>query len=424
MVAALVAAVVVASVSHGQLRRADSTLATTRTELRHTLAVVASSRTELLAVTGRAEVAGQTLTAAAAQLATDQTRLARAQADQFYQGSQINQLDLCLAGVEKALNQFSPTLRCRGHAGGSGGQLPERGADRNMTAPTLPTRPPGRQQDEAPPGAPTTRATRSHHRRLAGGRARWAVPAVLAAVLVAAVTYDVITVSSDHRVNAAIRTDEARVSHARSALSDNRSGIAATTATLEARQQAAARDTDEIGSTTRSLDASAQTNYFQTLDIATLRTCLSGVSTATTDIASADLQVWSARSPRPSTACGTLDSANGGLVYPFNFPDPFVLSVGNEYYAFATNSAAGNIQIIDSSDLTHWTTVGDALPTWPRGPSPVTPGDHPCFSAVPTTSFITLRSTAPPERSASPTPSPPSRPDRTSTVRRSRWCAS
>lgn len=107
MVAALVAAVVVASVSHGQLRRADSTLATTRTELRHTLAAVASSRTELLAVTGRAEVAGQTLTAAAAQLATDQTRLARAQADQFYQGVSINQLDLCLAGVEKALNQIS-----------------------------------------------------------------------------------------------------------------------------------------------------------------------------------------------------------------------------------------------------------------------------------------------------------------------------
>jgi hypothetical protein len=107
VVAALVAAVVVAFVSHGQLRRADSTLATTRSELRHTLAAVAASRTELLAVTGRAEVAGQTLTAAAAQLATDQTRLAQAQADEFYQGVSINQLDLCLAGVEKSLNQIS-----------------------------------------------------------------------------------------------------------------------------------------------------------------------------------------------------------------------------------------------------------------------------------------------------------------------------
>jgi hypothetical protein len=105
--AALVAAVVVAFVGHGQLRKADSTLATTRSELRHTLAAVAAARTELLNVTGRADVAGQTLTAAAAQLATDQTRLAQAQADQFYQGVSINQLDLCLAGVEQSLNQIA-----------------------------------------------------------------------------------------------------------------------------------------------------------------------------------------------------------------------------------------------------------------------------------------------------------------------------
>ncbi len=107
VMAALVAAMVVAFVSHGQLRKADSTLATTRSELRHTLAAVAVSRTELLNVTGQAEVAGQTLTAAAAQLATDQTRLAQAQADEFYQGVSINQLDLCLAGVEQSLNQIA-----------------------------------------------------------------------------------------------------------------------------------------------------------------------------------------------------------------------------------------------------------------------------------------------------------------------------
>jgi hypothetical protein len=199
-----------------------------------------------------------------------------------------------------------------------------------MTAPTLPFGPPGTDRDQAPPAAPTTGATRSRHRRTTVGPARWAVLAVLAAVLIAAVSYDVITVSSDHRVNAAIRTDETRVSHARSALSHNRSGIASTTATLHARQQAAARDANEIGTTTRSLEASDKTNYFQTLDIATLRTCLSGVSTATTDIASADLQGAVTSITAASTACGTLDSANGGLVYPFNFPDPFVLTVGKE----------------------------------------------------------------------------------------------
>ena len=38
-----------------------------------------------------------------------------------------------------------------------------------------------------------------------------------------------------------------------------------------------------------------------------------------------------------------------GLVYPFDFPDPSVILVGQTYFAYATNSVAGNIQIIDSN---------------------------------------------------------------------------
>ena len=54
-----------------------------------------------------------------------------------------------------------------------------------------------------------------------------------------------------------------------------------------------------------------------------------------------------------------------GLVYPFDFPDPDVILVGQTYYAYATNSVGGNIQIIDSTDLEHWTAVGNALPNLP-----------------------------------------------------------
>ena len=54
-----------------------------------------------------------------------------------------------------------------------------------------------------------------------------------------------------------------------------------------------------------------------------------------------------------------------GLVYPFDFPDPDVILAGQTYYAYATNSVAGNIQIIDSPDLSHWTAVGNALPSLP-----------------------------------------------------------
>ena len=52
-------------------------------------------------------------------------------------------------------------------------------------------------------------------------------------------------------------------------------------------------------------------------------------------------------------------------MYPFDFPDPAVILVGQTYYAYATNSVAGNIQIVQSTDRTHWTVVGSALPSLP-----------------------------------------------------------
>jgi beta-xylosidase len=48
-----------------------------------------------------------------------------------------------------------------------------------------------------------------------------------------------------------------------------------------------------------------------------------------------------------------------------DFPDPFILRVGETYFAFATNAGTSNIQSATSSDLAHWTVLGDALPTLP-----------------------------------------------------------
>lgn len=45
-----------------------------------------------------------------------------------------------------------------------------------------------------------------------------------------------------------------------------------------------------------------------------------------------------------------------------NFPDPFVLRVGETYYAYGTNSDAGNVPTLRSSDLVAWTPGEDALP--------------------------------------------------------------
>jgi beta-xylosidase len=54
-------------------------------------------------------------------------------------------------------------------------------------------------------------------------------------------------------------------------------------------------------------------------------------------------------------------------VYPSDFPDPFVLRVGDTYHAYATNGGGATIQMLTSKDLVNWVYDGDAfgnLPPW------------------------------------------------------------
>ena len=57
------------------------------------------------------------------------------------------------------------------------------------------------------------------------------------------------------------------------------------------------------------------------------------------------------------------DTAN----FPFDFADPSVIYGDGRYYGYATNAAAGNVQVIASADLKHWEWVGGtltSLPSW------------------------------------------------------------
>jgi beta-xylosidase len=111
--------------------------------------------------------------------------------------------------------------------------------------------------------------------------------------------------------------------------------------------------------------------YIQGLDLGILHTCLGGVGAAYQSIAAQNTNAATQEISAVSGSCLALDNgAGGGIVYPFDFPDPFVLRVGGTYFAYATNSAEGNIQIISSTDLSHWTAVGNALPRLPRWAAP------------------------------------------------------
>ena len=111
--------------------------------------------------------------------------------------------------------------------------------------------------------------------------------------------------------------------------------------------------------------------YVQGVGIDTLQTCLGGVKSAFTQIAALNNAQAAKDITAVSGACTQLaGGADTGLVYPFDFPDPSVIVVGQTAYAYATNSVAGNIQIIASNDLTHWTAVGNALPNLPAWATP------------------------------------------------------
>ena len=90
-----------------QQHRIDAPLSSARAQLRRTDTLLPQVRAQLAVVhspvrPGRAHP-GLRLD----QLAADQAQLARAQADVFAQGVSISDLDTCLSGVEKSLNQIS-----------------------------------------------------------------------------------------------------------------------------------------------------------------------------------------------------------------------------------------------------------------------------------------------------------------------------
>ena len=99
-----------------------------------------------------------------------------------------------------------------------------------------------------------------------------------------------------------------------------------------------------------------------------LTACVNGVLSAYSELQAASAQGAVNALTGASAPCVTADGGGGdGLVYPFDFADPSVINAGGTFYAYATNSVAGTIQVMDSTDRLHWTVLGNALaqlPTW------------------------------------------------------------
>jgi Glycosyl hydrolases family 43 len=114
-----------------------------------------------------------------------------------------------------------------------------------------------------------------------------------------------------------------------------------------------------------SLNQSQASIASQNSTIDWFNTCLGGARTALGALYAHDSVGAVQALGSVSGPCEELN-APGGPVYPFDFADPFVLRVGDTYFGYATNDTTGNVQVIESTDLSNWTTLTDALPALPR----------------------------------------------------------
>jgi hypothetical protein len=209
---------------------------------------------------------------------------------------------------------------------------------------------------------------------MASTRRRWTAASIVV-LMVAVVIAALVT---DGAVRARVRHERSALASAERVFSASRSDLlttmnerAAASRQIVSLQATVATMIGQLATTGKTLTGAQGTAYLQGLDIGTLQSCLGGVKGALQQISANDKALATQDISSASGACMTVDGgADGGLVYPFDFPDPFVLTIGHTYFAYATNSTEGNIQIIESNDLTHWSAVGNALPNLPDWATP------------------------------------------------------
>jgi Glycosyl hydrolases family 43 len=169
------------------------------------------------------------------------------------------------------------------------------------------------------------------------------------------------------------RTDLARVSDVRS-MSETaavafRSEISAATEARTMMDSATENTLTEIAGVRASLNEADTGRYLVAANANQTNTCLLGVSRAVSANRSGDQGGAVLALNASAEACNRTLAYATGAVFPYDFPDPFVLRAGNTYYGYSTNSGAGDIQVIRATDRVSWQLVGNALshlPVWAR----------------------------------------------------------
>ncbi len=187
-----------------------------------------------------------------------------------------------------------------------------------------------------------------------------------AGLLTAAAWTDVDARTRARNESAALSAADVHLDRLRQVVAVTTYATAVDTSKRNALESSIASLLSQLTTTNASLSATDTQADAEDANISTLHTCLGGVQSALQAITGKDNAEAAKDISAVSGPCTELaGGASHGLVYPFDFPDPDVIAVGSTYYAYATNSVVGNIQIAESSNLTQWTAVGNALPALP-----------------------------------------------------------
>lgn len=197
------------------------------------------------------------------------------------------------------------------------------------------------------------------------------VPAVVTGVLVAGVVSDASAQMGLHRSRADAAAATAQVQAMAARLGSVAASLRTTVDQSDSVRAQLGQVTAEL-TTARARLAGARSGASATsLALSVVHACAAGVSrsAAALKAGSSSQAVTALRAVAP--ACESLlSSTPGGPVYPYDFADPDLVVSGGTYYAYGTNSTAGNIQIMSSTDLQQWRKVGDALPALPAWARP------------------------------------------------------
>jgi Glycosyl hydrolases family 43 len=212
---------------------------------------------------------------------------------------------------------------------------------------------------------------------VATGRARRRGVGVVVAVVVGLVVAGVV---DDAQLQWRLHESQDQLATTRAAMNRTTDRLSSDTASARAADDGRRLSERRLGQVTAEI-AAAEKMLAQarsgvasgTIELGDVHDCAGGVDRSVSALQAGDQPEAVAALSSVAAACeNAMGSGSGGPVYPFDFADPDILVSGGTYFAYGTNATAGNIQIMESADLVHWTKLGDALPTLA---SWATPGD-------------------------------------------------